>query len=171
MTGFVHLRFFFFCIALGDHGWRREAKSSRYTYAFTCSQAHYTKYTLSTPTPLFFLSCASIFSLFSSVFISSTLLVIYYLQTASSMMCSLSFVCIAAKETACFFPPHQRKMSHLLQRSLISRGISTFLIILFDPDKLLNAVIYFCCFPVRSSVLLTRVFTPQTNILSDPNSS
>lgn len=45
---------------------------------------------------------------------------------------------------------------------------STFLMILFDYDKLLNAVIYFCCLLVTSSVLLTCVFTPQTNILSDP---
>lgn len=41
--------------------------------------------------------------------------------------------------------------------------------ILFDHDKLLNAMIKSGCFPVTSSVLLTRVFTPHTNILSDLN--
>lgn len=67
-----------------------------------------------------------------------------------------------------FFSPTQTSNFPPRNRSLISHGISTFLMISFDYDKLLNAVIYFCCVPITSSVLLTCVFTPQTNILSDP---
>lgn len=76
----------------------------------------------------------------------------------------------AKKETACLFPSstHKRPISLRGNRSLISRAISTFLMILFDYDKLLNALIYFHFFsPVTSPALLTHVFTPQTNILSD----
>ena len=53
-----------------------------------------------------------------------------------------------AKERACLFPSStQTSIFPQRNRSLISRGISTFLMISFDYDKLLNAVIYFCCFP------------------------
>lgn len=80
----------------------------------TQSTHTHTKHTNTT-----YLSYASIFLLFSGV-ISSTLefvkeypavvkVVIYYVKIDSRVIYSVSFFCIGAKETVCFFPPHQRK--------------------------------------------------------------
>lgn len=51
------------------------------------------------------------------------------------------------KQLVCSCNQHKRPIFPSRNRSLISRGISTFLMISFDNDKLLNALIYFCCFP------------------------
>lgn len=68
-------------------------------------------------------------------------------------------VASSVKYSTCFCTLHHhrenqvktRKKAQLVcspcqHKRLISRGISTFLMISFDYDKLLNAVIYFCCF-------------------------